>query len=177
MRAGVRDQHEPAVSVQAAVQRAEALAQEGERLISMKHYAVDSILPKCQELRAGCDHCQAELGHRQALLGQSLELHGLLEAVGRSCPGHSPLTLTGPRSPPPSHPIPPPPLCTWPVACTLTGPDTSVCFHLPAAFGPTSPKGSPRPHPPGLFSSHGCPQTLQWALTAPSTLLSVYEVV
>ncbi|XP_049634053.1 guanine nucleotide exchange factor DBS isoform X2 [Suncus etruscus] len=69
----------------AAVQRAEALAQEGERLISMKHYAVDSILPKCQELRAGCDHCQAELGHRQALLGQSLELHGLLEASMRWC--------------------------------------------------------------------------------------------
>ncbi|XP_055985770.1 guanine nucleotide exchange factor DBS isoform X2 [Sorex fumeus] len=69
----------------AAVQRAQALAREGERLIGTKHYAVDSIRPKCQELRHVCDQVEAALDRRTALLGQSLELHRLLEASMRWC--------------------------------------------------------------------------------------------
>ena len=71
---------------QAAVQRARALSQEGERLIGHKHYAVDSIRPKCHELRHLCDQFAADLERRRGLLGKSLELHSLLEAVGLAPP-------------------------------------------------------------------------------------------
>ncbi|XP_020146103.2 guanine nucleotide exchange factor DBS isoform X3 [Microcebus murinus] len=67
----------------AAVDRARALCLDGERLIEDKHYAVDSILPKCEELRQLCDAFAAEVGRRRGRLGRSLELHGLLEASMR----------------------------------------------------------------------------------------------
>ncbi|XP_060989748.1 guanine nucleotide exchange factor DBS isoform X13 [Dama dama] len=69
----------------AAVQRARALSQEGERLIGHKHYAVDSIRPKCHELRHLCDQFAADLERRRGLLGKSLELHSLLEASMKWC--------------------------------------------------------------------------------------------
>nr|XP_051697667.1 guanine nucleotide exchange factor DBS isoform X3 [Oryctolagus cuniculus] len=69
----------------AAVDRARALALEGGRLIEHRHYAVDSILPKCQELRHLCDQFASEIGRRRALLNKSLELHGLLETTMRWC--------------------------------------------------------------------------------------------
>ncbi|XP_008581267.1 PREDICTED: guanine nucleotide exchange factor DBS isoform X3 [Galeopterus variegatus] len=69
----------------AAVQRACALSQEGEQLIDSKHYAVDSILPKCEELRHLCDQFAAEVGRRRGLLSKSLELHGLLETSMKWC--------------------------------------------------------------------------------------------
>ncbi|XP_037384571.1 guanine nucleotide exchange factor DBS [Talpa occidentalis] len=69
----------------AAVERALGLAREGERLIDGKHYAVDSIRPKCQELRLLCDRFGADVARRRALLDQSLELHTLLEASMRWC--------------------------------------------------------------------------------------------
>ncbi|XP_027632011.1 guanine nucleotide exchange factor DBS isoform X2 [Tupaia chinensis] len=68
-----------------AVDRARALSLEGEKLIEDRHYAVDSIRPKCQELRHICDHFAAEIGRRRELLGRSLELHGLLETSMRWC--------------------------------------------------------------------------------------------
>ena len=64
------------------MQRARALSLEGERLIGLKHYAVDSIRPKCHELRQLCEQLAADVGRRRGLLGRSLDLHGLLEAVG-----------------------------------------------------------------------------------------------
>nr|XP_020146106.1 guanine nucleotide exchange factor DBS isoform X9 [Microcebus murinus] len=67
----------------AAVDRARALCLDGERLIEDKHYAVDSILPKCEELRQLCDAFAAEVGRRRGRLGRSLELHGLLETSMR----------------------------------------------------------------------------------------------
>nr|XP_025118338.1 guanine nucleotide exchange factor DBS isoform X2 [Bubalus bubalis] len=69
----------------AAVQRARTLSQEGERLIEHKHYAVDSIRPKCHELRHLCDQFAADVERRRGLLGKSLELHGLLEASMKWC--------------------------------------------------------------------------------------------
>lgn len=69
-------------SPQAAVERARALSLEGEQLIDNKHYAVDSIRPKCHELQHLCDQFAAEVTQRRGLLNKSLELHGLLEAVG-----------------------------------------------------------------------------------------------
>ncbi|XP_061027080.1 guanine nucleotide exchange factor DBS isoform X3 [Eubalaena glacialis] len=69
----------------AVVQRARALSLEGERLIELKHYAVDSIRPKCHELRQLCDQFAADVGRRRGLLGRSLDLHGLLEASMKWC--------------------------------------------------------------------------------------------
>ncbi|KAI4581646.1 hypothetical protein MJG53_010089 [Ovis ammon polii x Ovis aries] len=69
----------------AAVQRARALSQEGEQLIERRHYAVDSIRPKCHELRHLCDQFAADVERRRGLLGKSLELHGLLEASMKWC--------------------------------------------------------------------------------------------
>ncbi|XP_059759440.1 guanine nucleotide exchange factor DBS isoform X2 [Balaenoptera ricei] len=69
----------------AVVQRARALSLEGERLIGLKHYAVDSIRPKCHELRQLCDQLAADVGRRRGLLGRSLDLHGLLEASMKWC--------------------------------------------------------------------------------------------
>ncbi|XP_058526556.1 guanine nucleotide exchange factor DBS isoform X3 [Ochotona princeps] len=69
----------------AAVDRAQALALEGERLMENKHYAVDSILPKCQELHHLCDHFASEVSRRRGQLSKSLELHGLLEETMKWC--------------------------------------------------------------------------------------------
>ncbi|KAM5278719.1 guanine nucleotide exchange factor DBS isoform 3-T3 [Hipposideros larvatus] len=68
-----------------AVERARALSLEGEQLIDNKHYAVDSIRPKCHELQHLCDQFVAEVGQRRGLLNKSLELHGLLEASMKWC--------------------------------------------------------------------------------------------
>lgn len=78
------------------MQRARTLSQEGERLIEHKHYAVDSIRPKCHELRHLCDQFAADVERRRGLLGKSLELHGLLEAVG---PTPNPDPAPGPAGP------------------------------------------------------------------------------
>nr|XP_030712563.1 guanine nucleotide exchange factor DBS isoform X1 [Globicephala melas] len=69
----------------AVTQRARTLALEGERLIELKHYAVDSIRPKCHELRQLCDQFAADVGRRRGLLGRALDLHGLLEASMKWC--------------------------------------------------------------------------------------------
>lgn len=64
------------------MEKARALALEGQRLIENKHYAVDSIHPKCEELRHLCREFAAEVDRRRGLLSKSRELHGLLETVG-----------------------------------------------------------------------------------------------
>ncbi|XP_005884500.1 PREDICTED: guanine nucleotide exchange factor DBS isoform X4 [Myotis brandtii] len=69
----------------AAVERAHALSLDGEQLIDNKHYAVDSIRPKCHELQHLCDQLAAEVAQRRGLLNKSLELHGLLEASMKWC--------------------------------------------------------------------------------------------
>ncbi|XP_016068364.1 PREDICTED: guanine nucleotide exchange factor DBS isoform X1 [Miniopterus natalensis] len=69
----------------AAVERARALSLKGEQLIDNKHYAVDSIRPKCHELQDLCDQFAAEVAQRKGLLNKSLELHGLLEASMKWC--------------------------------------------------------------------------------------------
>uniref|UniRef100_A0A8C0QRP5 MCF.2 cell line derived transforming sequence like n=1 Tax=Canis lupus familiaris TaxID=9615 RepID=A0A8C0QRP5_CANLF len=69
----------------ASVKRAHTLSLEGEKLIDTKHYAVDSIRPKCHELQYLCDQFAAEVERRRGLLSKSLELHGLLEASMKWC--------------------------------------------------------------------------------------------
>ncbi|XP_004858582.1 guanine nucleotide exchange factor DBS isoform X4 [Heterocephalus glaber] len=68
-----------------AVERARTLALEGEGLIDNKHYAVDSIRPKCEELRHLCDQFSKEVGRRRGLLSKALELHSLLETSMKWC--------------------------------------------------------------------------------------------
>ncbi|XP_051840187.1 LOW QUALITY PROTEIN: guanine nucleotide exchange factor DBS [Antechinus flavipes] len=68
-----------------AVEKARALSLEGNQLIQSKHYAVDSISPKCNELQHLCDEFTAEMGKRRNLLHQSLELHSLLEKSMKWC--------------------------------------------------------------------------------------------
>uniref|UniRef100_A0A2K6P5V8 Guanine nucleotide exchange factor DBS n=1 Tax=Rhinopithecus roxellana TaxID=61622 RepID=A0A2K6P5V8_RHIRO len=68
-----------------AVERARALSLDGEQLIENKHYAVDSIRPKCQELRHLCDQFSAEIVRRRGLLSKSLELHRRLETSLKWC--------------------------------------------------------------------------------------------
>ncbi|XP_027722279.1 guanine nucleotide exchange factor DBS-like isoform X2 [Vombatus ursinus] len=68
-----------------AVEKARALSLEGNQLIQSKHYAVDSILPKCNELQHLCDEFTAEMSRRRNLLQQSLELHSLLEKSMKWC--------------------------------------------------------------------------------------------
>ncbi|XP_044937203.1 guanine nucleotide exchange factor DBS isoform X1 [Mustela putorius furo] len=69
----------------ASVERARGLSLEGEQLIDSKHYAVDSIRPKCHELQHLCEQFVAEVERRRELLSKSLELHHLLEASMKWC--------------------------------------------------------------------------------------------
>ncbi|XP_006883866.1 PREDICTED: guanine nucleotide exchange factor DBS [Elephantulus edwardii] len=68
-----------------SVEKARALSLEGSQLIENKHYAVDSIHPKCTELQHLCDQFAAEIEKRRNLLNKSLELHGLLETSMKWC--------------------------------------------------------------------------------------------
>ncbi|XP_053419519.1 guanine nucleotide exchange factor DBS isoform X4 [Nycticebus coucang] len=68
-----------------AMGRARALCLDGEQLIENKHYAVDSIRPKCEELRHLCDQFAAEVERRRGLLTKALGLHSLLETSMKWC--------------------------------------------------------------------------------------------
>uniref|UniRef100_A0A8D0GT91 MCF.2 cell line derived transforming sequence like n=1 Tax=Sphenodon punctatus TaxID=8508 RepID=A0A8D0GT91_SPHPU len=68
-----------------SVEKASALACEGDQFIQNNHYAVDSILPKCSELQQLCDAFTSETNKRRALLTKSLELHSLLEKSMKWC--------------------------------------------------------------------------------------------
>ncbi|XP_007666881.1 guanine nucleotide exchange factor DBS isoform X3 [Ornithorhynchus anatinus] len=67
------------------IEKARALCSEATQLIEDKHYAVDSILPKCDELQHLCDDFTNEMEKQKALLSKSLELHGLLEKSMKWC--------------------------------------------------------------------------------------------
>ncbi|CAH2223467.1 guanine nucleotide exchange factor DBS isoform X1 [Pelobates cultripes] len=61
------------------------LAREGDHLIQINHYAVDSILPKCNEVYHLCETTSKQLKERQDHLNQSLELHRNLEKTMEWC--------------------------------------------------------------------------------------------
>lgn len=65
--------------------RALSLACDADQLIEASHYAVDSILPKCSELRAVCEETSAVLKAKKAHLLKAMELHQSLEKVGPPC--------------------------------------------------------------------------------------------
>lgn len=66
------------------MEKAQTLALHGEQLIQNNHYAVDSIRPKCVELRHICDDFTNETKKKYDILGKSLELHKQLDKVSES---------------------------------------------------------------------------------------------
>ncbi|XP_031414156.1 guanine nucleotide exchange factor DBS isoform X4 [Clupea harengus] len=65
--------------------RALALAAEGDQLIESSHYAVDSILPKCSELRTISEEISSFMRAKKTHLLKCLELHQSLEKATRWC--------------------------------------------------------------------------------------------
>lgn len=61
--------------------RALSLACDADVLIEASHYAVDSILPKCSELRVVCEEISGVLNDKKAHLLKAMELHQCLEKV------------------------------------------------------------------------------------------------
>ncbi|XP_040192175.1 guanine nucleotide exchange factor DBS isoform X7 [Rana temporaria] len=70
---------------QEEIQSAQALAREGDHLILSNHYAVDSILPKCNELHHLCGSISSHIQQRREYLYKSLELHRRLEKTMEWC--------------------------------------------------------------------------------------------
>ncbi|KAM8976000.1 guanine nucleotide exchange factor DBS isoform 2-T2 [Pelodytes ibericus] len=70
---------------QKVLQSAQDLAREGNQLIQMNHYAVDSILPKCNELYHLFETTCKQLQEKREQLNQSLELHKQLEKTMEWC--------------------------------------------------------------------------------------------
>ncbi|XP_071991697.1 guanine nucleotide exchange factor DBS isoform X4 [Engystomops pustulosus] len=70
---------------QEMIQMAQVLAREGDHLILSNHYAVDSILPKCNELHHLCGDISSHIQERRELLHKSLELHRRLEKTMEWC--------------------------------------------------------------------------------------------
>ncbi|XP_053162908.1 guanine nucleotide exchange factor DBS isoform X4 [Hemicordylus capensis] len=71
--------------LQEILEKARILIFEGDQFIKSNHYAVDSILPKCNELQHHSDTLTAEFNKRRALLNCSHELHSLLEKSMKWC--------------------------------------------------------------------------------------------
>ncbi|TFJ99216.1 putative guanine nucleotide exchange factor MCF2L2 [Platysternon megacephalum] len=69
---------------QEPLEKAQSLALHGDQLIQNNHYAVDSIRPKCVELRRICDDFTNETKKKYDILGKSLELHKQLDKVSKS---------------------------------------------------------------------------------------------
>ncbi|XP_077472842.1 guanine nucleotide exchange factor DBS-like isoform X7 [Stigmatopora argus] len=71
--------------VSEVLDRALALAREGDELIQKAHYAQDSIAPKSDELRTLCRELSANLKAKKELLLQVRELHCRLEKASKWC--------------------------------------------------------------------------------------------
>lgn len=67
---------------QESLEKAQLHALHGEQLIQSNHYAVDSIRPKCVELRRICDDFSNEAKKKYDVLSKSLEIHTWIEKVG-----------------------------------------------------------------------------------------------
>uniref|UniRef100_A0A8C2J1C7 Mcf.2 cell line derived transforming sequence-like a n=1 Tax=Cyprinus carpio TaxID=7962 RepID=A0A8C2J1C7_CYPCA len=62
-----------------------ALACDADQLIEASHYAVDSILPKCSELRAVCEEISGVLEAKKTHLLKAMDLHQCLEKATKWC--------------------------------------------------------------------------------------------
>uniref|UniRef100_A0A8D2AZD7 MCF.2 cell line derived transforming sequence-like 2 n=1 Tax=Sciurus vulgaris TaxID=55149 RepID=A0A8D2AZD7_SCIVU len=70
---------------QESLEKAQLLALTGDQLIQDHHYSVDSIRPRCVELRHLCDDYINENKKKYDTLGKSLELHRQLDKVNQWC--------------------------------------------------------------------------------------------
>ncbi|NXG80602.1 MCF2L factor, partial [Baryphthengus martii] len=81
----LREQKQLEQKGQEPLEKAQSLALHGEQLIQNNHYAVDSIRPKCVELRRICDDFTNETKKKYDILGKSLELHKQLDKASQWC--------------------------------------------------------------------------------------------
>ncbi|KAM4574203.1 guanine nucleotide exchange factor DBS isoform 2-T2 [Fundulus diaphanus] len=70
---------------QPSVEKAQLHAMHGDQLIQSNHYAVDSIRPKCVELRRVCDDFSNEAKKKSDVLSKSLHIHMGIEKVNQWC--------------------------------------------------------------------------------------------
>nr|XP_054605595.1 guanine nucleotide exchange factor DBS isoform X3 [Nothobranchius furzeri] len=70
---------------QPAVEKAQLHASHGDQLIQSNHYAVDSIRPKCVELRRVCDDFSNEAKKKFDVLSKSLQIHMGIDKVNQWC--------------------------------------------------------------------------------------------
>ncbi|XP_069745606.1 guanine nucleotide exchange factor DBS isoform X1 [Narcine bancroftii] len=70
---------------QEALNRAEALTIQGDKLIKDNHYAEDSLFSKCNEMRGVCDNLVNGIKIKKELLNQSMDLHIRLEQALQWC--------------------------------------------------------------------------------------------
>nr|XP_020443372.1 probable guanine nucleotide exchange factor MCF2L2 isoform X2 [Monopterus albus] len=66
---------------QPTLEKAQLHAQHGDQLIQSNHYAVDSIRPKCVELRRVCDDFINEAKKKTDVLSKSLQIHMGIDKV------------------------------------------------------------------------------------------------
>ncbi|KAK9966435.1 hypothetical protein ABG768_003545 [Culter alburnus] len=70
---------------QESLEKAQLHAQHGDQLIQSNHYAIDSIRPKCVELRRICDDFSNEAKKKRDILTKSLEVHKGIDEVIQWC--------------------------------------------------------------------------------------------
>ncbi|XP_047230310.1 guanine nucleotide exchange factor DBS isoform X6 [Girardinichthys multiradiatus] len=70
---------------QSTVEKAQLHAMHGDQLIQSNHYAVDSIRPKCVELRRVCDDFSNEAKKKSDVLSKALHIHMGIEKVNQWC--------------------------------------------------------------------------------------------
>lgn len=72
-------------SFQPTLEKAQLHALHGDQLIQSNHYAVDSIRPKCVELRRVCDDFSNEAKKKTDVLSKSLQIHMGIDKVRIRC--------------------------------------------------------------------------------------------
>ncbi|XP_062252326.1 guanine nucleotide exchange factor DBS isoform X4 [Platichthys flesus] len=70
---------------QPTLEKAQLHALHGDQLIQSNHYAVDSIRPKCVELRRVCDDFSNEAKQKTDVFSKSLQIHMGIEKVNQWC--------------------------------------------------------------------------------------------
>ncbi|MEQ2270889.1 putative guanine nucleotide exchange factor mcf2l2, partial [Xenotaenia resolanae] len=70
---------------QSTLEKAQLHAMHGDQLIQSNHYAVDSIRPKCVELRRVCDDFSNEAKKKSDVLSKALHIHMGIEKVNQWC--------------------------------------------------------------------------------------------
>ncbi|XP_062306986.1 guanine nucleotide exchange factor DBS [Osmerus eperlanus] len=72
-------------NAQGSLEKAQLHALHGDQLIQSQHYALDSIRPKCVELRRVCDDFTNEAQKKNDILSKSLQIHRGIDKVNQWC--------------------------------------------------------------------------------------------